>query len=362
MKLAFSTLGVPGMPMSDVAALAVATGFQGVELRAHPEEPVHPGIGAKERAEVVATFAAAGVEILTVAGYTKVAAPGDDAPVLEEIRGLLELARDLGAPFVRVFPGADAPAAEATAAEATAAETTASEGTSSEAATTEGMRGEGERPGGAAGASTTAAATTAAATTAAATTAGGPTAHTPFAGGLAATHPAPGAPADGQDAGSAPSADLPAADPQDGDARAARRLGAVAEIAADHGVRILLETHDSHRTGLDAARVVGAVGHRSVGALWDVMHTWLGGESPITSYGLLAPYLGYVQFKDIASANDTTPLALGAGALPLGECLSLLGPNDWVCWEYEKRWYPQAAELPGLLAAGREHLDRLASA
>ncbi|MFI0979526.1 sugar phosphate isomerase/epimerase family protein [Streptomyces sp. NPDC021093] len=258
MKLAFSTLGVPGMPISDVVALATATGFRGVELRAHPEEPVHPGIGAKERAEVVAAFAAAGIEILTVAGYAKVAAEGEDGPVLDEIRDLLELARDLGAPYVRVFPGAD----------------------------------------GSAG----------------------------------------------------------------GDARAARRLGAAAETADDCGVRVLLETHDSHRAGVDAARVVAAVGHRNVGVLWDLMHTWLGGETPVTSHGVLAPHLGYVQVKDIASADDTTPLALGAGVLPLAECLSLLGPDDWVCWEYEKRWYPQAAELPGLLAAGREHLALLASA
>lgn len=273
MKLAFSTLGVPGMPMSDVAALAVGAGYQGVELRAHPEEPVHPGIGAKERAEVARTFADTGVEILTVAGYAQVAAPGDDAPVLAEIRGLLELARDLGAPYVRVFPGAgdDDPAEAGDAL-------------------------------------------------------------------------APGAALKG------------------GDARAARRLGAAAELADDHGVRILLETHDSHRTGVDAARVVAAVGHPNAGVLWDVMHTWLGGETPVTSHGVLAPHLGYVQVKDIASAEDTTPLALGAGVLPLAACVSLLSANDWVCWEYEKRWYPRAAELPGLLAAGREHLALLASA
>ncbi|MFJ2742024.1 sugar phosphate isomerase/epimerase family protein [Streptomyces sp. NPDC087440] len=260
MKLAFSTLGVPGMPMSEVVALAGACGFQGVELRAHPEEPVHPGIGAKERAEVVETFAAAGVEILTVAGYAKVAAPGEDAPVLEEIRGLLELARDLGAPYVRVFPGA------------------------------------------------------------------------------------------GEDVAG-------------GDGRAARRLGAAAETADEYGVRILLETHDSHRAGVDAARVVAAVGHKNVGILWDVMHTWLGGEDPVTSHGVLAPHLGYVQVKDIASADDTTPLALGSGVLPLEECLAQVsGADVWVCWEYEKRWYPEAAELPGLLVAGREFLALRASA
>ncbi|MEU8978501.1 sugar phosphate isomerase/epimerase family protein [Streptomyces sp. NPDC058246] len=261
MKLAFSTLGVPGLPIPEVVRLAATHGYHGVELRAHPEEPVHPGIGAAERADVVAEFKAAGVEILGLAGYAKVAAPGDDVPVLREIHDLLVLAGDLGAPFIRVFPGAD-----------------------------------------------------------------------------------------------------PGQDPAEADATAARRLGTAAEYAADLDVRILLETHDSHRTGADAIRVLGLVGHRRVGSLWDVMHTWLGGEQPLATYAALSPYLGYVQVKDIASIEDTTPLPLGAGALPLGECVEILSRNDWdgwLCWEYEKRWYEQAAPLPGLLGAGRDHLARL---
>ncbi|CAM5430600.1 sugar phosphate isomerase/epimerase family protein [Streptomyces aurantiogriseus] len=261
MKLAFSTLGVPGLPLADVLRLASAHGYHGVELRAHPEEPVHPGLEPAQRAAAAAEFKAAGVEVLGLAGYARVAAPGADEPVIAEVRGLVGLARDLGAPFVRVFPGAS----------------------------------------------------------------------------------------DDQS-------------PAEADAVAARRLGTAAEYAADLGVRILLETHDSHRTGAAAMRVLGLVGHRQVGALWDVMHTWLGGEQPQETYAALAPYLGYVQVKDIASAEDTTPLALGAGVLPLAECVEVLsrhGWDGWLCWEYEKRWYEDAAPLEGLLGAGREHLGRL---
>jgi sugar phosphate isomerase/epimerase len=260
-KLAFSTLGVPGLPIADVVRLATTHGYHGVELRAHPEEPVHTGLGHAERADVAARFKEAGVEILGLAGYTRVAAPGDDAPVIAEIRELLDLARDLGAPYVRVFPGA------------------------------------------------------------------------------------------GEDQS-----------PEDADATAARRLGTAAEYAADLDVRVLLETHDSHRTGADATRVLGLVGHRQAGALWDVMHTWLGGEQPMTSFASLSPFLGYVQVKDIASPDDTTPLPLGAGVLPLAECVELLareGWDGWLCWEYEKRWYEAAAPLEGLLAGGRDHLARL---
>lgn len=264
MKLAFSTLGVPGQPLADVLSLATTHGYHGVELRAHPEEPVHPGLDVAARADVAERFKAAGVEILGVAGYARVAAPGDDTAVLDDVRALIDLARDLGAPYVRVFPGGGDDLDEKGLAEA--------------------------------------------------------------------------------------------------DATAARRLGVAAEYAADRGVRVLLETHDSHRTGAAASRVVGPVGHRNVGVLWDVMHTWLGGEQPTVSYAALSPYLGYVQVKDIAGPDDTTPLPLGAGALPLGECVEVLsreGWDGWLCWEYEARWYESAAPLPGILGAGREYMARL---
>ncbi|KUJ69231.1 xylose isomerase [Streptomyces albus subsp. albus] len=261
MKLAFSTLGVPGLPIPEVLRLAVAHGYHGVELRAHPEEPVHPGLDAAERAAVAALFRAAEVEPLSVAGYVRAAEPGPDEPVLAGLRELTGLAADLGARQVRVFPGGG----EQTEAEA--------------------------------------------------------------------------------------------------DAAAVRRLAAAAPYAVERGVRLLLETHDSHRTGSAVARVLGAAGRPDgLGAIWDLMHPWLGGEEPADTFAALAPHLGCVQVKDIASAEDTRPLPLGAGVLPLGECVELLsraGWEGWLCWEYEQRWHPEAAPLPELLAPGRRHLMRL---
>lgn len=39
--------------------------------------------------------------------------------------------------------------------------------------------------------------------------------------------------------------------------------------------------------------------------------------------------------------------------------MAAVPPDGWLCWEYEKRWYPGAAELPGQLARGREYLESL---
>ncbi|MFG2987950.1 sugar phosphate isomerase/epimerase family protein [Streptomyces sp. NPDC048257] len=257
MKYAFSTLGLPGAPLDHCAALAASHGFDGLELRAHPGEPLHSDSPAAERAAARRTLAASGIAVLAVAGYARVAAPGPDEPVLAELHALVRLAADLEAPYVRVFPG----------------------------------------------------------------------------GG-----------------------DLPG---ETADAHAGRRLLAAAPFAQRHGVRILLETHDSHRTGAAAARVLDRVAHAGAGALWDVLHTWLGGEPPAASRRALAAHLGYVQVKDVRSAQDLTPVALGAGVLPLAEAVALVPPDGWLCWEYEKRWHPAAAELPGLLARGREYLHGL---
>ncbi|CAM5346349.1 sugar phosphate isomerase/epimerase family protein [Streptomyces avidinii] len=257
MKYAFSTLGLPGAPLDRVAALAATHGFDGLELRAHPEEPLHTAGAAADRAAALRTLAASGVAVLAVAGYARVAAPGPDEPVLAELRALVRLAADLEAPYVRVFPGGDDP---------------------------------------------------------------------------------PG---------------------QGDDARAVRRLLAAAPFAERHGVRILLETHDSHRTGAAVARVLGGVAHPGAGALWDVLHTWLGGEPPAASIRSLAAHLGYVQVKDVRSARDLTPVLLGAGVLPLAEVVAAVPRDGWLCWEYEKRWHPTAADLPGLLARGRAYLHGL---
>ncbi|WP_194925840.1 sugar phosphate isomerase/epimerase family protein [Catenulispora pinisilvae] len=114
--LAFSTLGCSGMPLADVAELARSTGWLGLELRAADDEPVHVGLSARERAAAREVLDSGGVTVLAVASYVRVAsgAVSDDECVAATVAHA-ELARDLGAPYVRVFPGAEEPGAEADA-------------------------------------------------------------------------------------------------------------------------------------------------------------------------------------------------------------------------------------------------------
>lgn len=257
LPFAFSTLGLPALPLPAVLALAADTGWQGLELRAAPTEPVHTGLTPAERRAAAREFAVTGVVPLAVASYVGIAEPGPDAPVLAELLDHVRLAADLAAPYVRVFPRA----------------------------------------------------------------------------------------------GSTP--------PAAANLRAARRLRRLADTASGLGVTVLVETHDSHRASAALAALLDAAPHPSVGALWDVLHTWLAGEPPAVAHRNLAPRLGYVQVKDVASAADLTPLALGAGVLPLADCLAPLAADTWVSWEYEAPWHPSAAPLAPQLAAARRYLTGL---
>ncbi|MFE2721505.1 sugar phosphate isomerase/epimerase family protein [Kitasatospora sp. NPDC059327] len=138
--------------------------------------------------------------------------------------------------------------------------------------------------------------------------------------------------------------------------RRVRRLTAVADTAERLGVRILIETHDSHPTGQAVARLLHPLPHPTFGALWDLMHTVLAGESPAATRAALGPRLSHPQVKDLAGPDDRTPLPLGTGVLPVPAALRLLPPGGWACWEYEAAWHPSAAPLPPLPAAAAAYL------
>ncbi|MGM1063046.1 sugar phosphate isomerase/epimerase family protein [Saccharothrix sp. Mg75] len=254
-RFAVSTLGAPGVPVRDTARVAVGHGCHGLEVRAHPDEEVHPGMPPARAAEVRGQVADAGLEIACLAGYPRVCRPGPDGPVVDELRALVELAVLVGAPSVRVFPG-------------------------------------GGNGGG-------------------------------------------------------------------GDGRAVERIAAVLPDLRAAGVRLLVETHDSHATGEAAVRLVEPFGEpERVSVLWDAVHPWRAGEPPARTSGALGEYLGYFQVKDVA-ADSPTPVPPGEGAVPLEECGRLLaGWSGWVSLEWERAWYPDLAPLPVPLRAAADWYDR----
>lgn len=108
--LGFSTLGCPGLPLPDVAALARKYGISCVELRCAEDEPVHVGISRAARARVGIDLA--GLEINSLASYYRLC----DDP-LDKLLAHVELAHDLGVSAIRVFPGKSPETSVALAAE-----------------------------------------------------------------------------------------------------------------------------------------------------------------------------------------------------------------------------------------------------
>jgi sugar phosphate isomerase/epimerase len=96
--LGFSTLGCPGLPLDEVAALARRYGVPLVELRCADDEPVHVGLSKAARAKARKDLA--GLEINSLASYYRLC---DDE--VSKLAAHVELAHDLGAPAIRVFPG-----------------------------------------------------------------------------------------------------------------------------------------------------------------------------------------------------------------------------------------------------------------
>lgn len=261
-SLGVSSLGMPGASLGEFVAVAAGHGCVGVELRVGADEPVHLDLSEREAGAVGDACRAAGLEVLALASYVQVCAPGEDGPVVESLLRHLELAQQVGAGGVRVFPGG----------------------------------------------------------------------------------------VGGEQAG-------------DDDARAVRRLAAVADEAAARGVRLLLETHDSHPRGVDVARVLGSseLHGSSVGAIWDAAHPWIAGEDPAQTVAALEPWLVHTQVKDVvARERGATPALTGQGVLPLAEVLRALdarGIHGPLVLEWEKAWFDGIPDLGAALAATATWLE-----
>ena len=297
MRFGVSTLGCPGLPLRHVAELLHRHGVDAVQVRCAPDEPVHVGLGPAARR--AARGELGGLTVLGLATYVRLddGAAGLDAH--------LELAHDLGAPALRLMPGAG-PAERAADTLAAAldragdirllVETHDRHLRGADLATILAGAESGARAG------------------------TGP-------GARAGTEP-------GARAGTEPGA---RAGTEPG-ARAAAEPGAGAGAAATPGA--------------------GAAGP-GAGAVWDALHPWRAGESPAATAAALRPWLAEVQIKDVAAPDRRTPLAPGAGVIPLTEVLAeavAAGFTGPVVLEHEARWYPDAVPLAMAIAGAQRVL------
>jgi sugar phosphate isomerase/epimerase len=107
MKLSFSTLGCPEWDIEKIAEMASIYGFHGVELRVKGRQHIDPALTDTDRKYIRNLFEKRKVEICCLSGYSFFNSGKKEE--LENNGDLLmsyiDLAVDVGAPFIRTFIG-----------------------------------------------------------------------------------------------------------------------------------------------------------------------------------------------------------------------------------------------------------------
>ncbi|MFQ5808776.1 MAG: sugar phosphate isomerase/epimerase family protein [Armatimonadota bacterium] len=148
---------------------------------------------------------------------------------------------------------------------------------------------------------------------------------------------------------------------------AGEALAQAGEIAAERGVKVVLETHDAFSLGVQVAELLRAADSPAVGSLWDIHHPYRQGESLQTTMECLRGTLVHTHFKDSVEEGEKRRYTLlGDGTIPVAEALQLLqdeGYDGYLSLEWEKKWHPEIDEpevaFPQFAAKMRELLAAL---
>ena len=121
-----------------------------------------------------------------------------------------------------------------------------------------------------------------------------------------------------------------------------RDLRAVASLAADLGVLVVIENHEDF-TGPVLAHILGAVDHPSVRALYDYGNSQMVGEDPLDALSAMAPFIERVHAKDhVLLKGPDGPIVqgvpFGSGRLPVGEITDRLYTAGVRRFCYENVW------------------------
>ena len=132
---------------------------------------------------------------------------------------------------------------------------------------------------------------------------------------------------------------------------AAAALDAMAAVAAEHGLSVLVETHDDWVDTQRLCTLLDTATQPNVGAVWDINHPFRLGELPQQSLVNLGDHCCYVHVKDSVAPDGVHEKQqhrlCGMGDVPIAECVAVLrgaGYEGWLALEWEKRWAPDIAE------------------
>jgi sugar phosphate isomerase/epimerase len=107
MKLAFSSLGMPGASVDELIRCAEEGQADGLELRIADGEAITRNMPATAQQAVRRRLEDTGLTLIAISSYIKICSPEPDDDVKSALHETLELAASLGAGGVRIFPGAE---------------------------------------------------------------------------------------------------------------------------------------------------------------------------------------------------------------------------------------------------------------
>ena len=137
------------------------------------------------------------------------------------------------------------------------------------------------------------------------------------------------------------------------DEQIADSLKALAPIAEQHGVILLVETNGLYCDTTRLASLLAEVSSDYVAALWDIHHPYrVLGEAPEKTVQNLGAYIKYVHAKDSVMENgEISYRFMGEGDLPIPQIMNALRSinyEGYVSIEWVKKWAPGLAE-PGVV-------------
>lgn len=86
----------------------------------------------------------------------------------------------------------------------------------------------------------------------------------------------------------------------------AGRIGEIAGIVHDHGIRLLVETHpNTLADSVDSTlSLLADANHPGLGINFDALHVWEGGDDPVLARRTLADFIGHYHLKNIRSRAE----------------------------------------------------------
>ncbi len=117
-------------------------------------------------------------------------------------------------------------------------------------------------------------------------------------------------------------------------------LNLAAEVIGDTPVKLVIETHDSMRSGAQLAPILDQVSPK-VGVLLDIIHPWDLGEPIEKTWELIGSRIYHVHIKDISATvpGGRVYSPIGAGLLPVERIVKYLmarGYDGFFSLEWEK--------------------------